>query len=359
MKPVFARYGLVFFIVAVLAGGSDASAPSPATSTAENRETGPVASVQTVPIRKQEISEEITAYGTVLSSPNRVRTLSVPFEADIQAIHVREGQPVSRGEDLFEVRPSPNTLLAMKTAKTAYETARSLLQRTRERVSLKLATGQELLQAKQTFREAQLRWKSLRRRGVADRVVIRSQTDGMVSHLFEKVGARISAGGPVMEIIPRDSLEVGLGTELEELPLIRSGQKVSIRAVNRPAQEPIAGTVRTVSKRINPSTRLLDVFVTIPSSSPLLLNEYVKGRIMVKSREGLVVPRSSVLREGNESILFTIKNNRAVKHRVTIGLETGKYVEISAKDLSLGDLVVTLGNYELKDGMSVRMKGSK
>jgi membrane fusion protein (multidrug efflux system) len=318
-----------------------------------------VASVKTVPIRKQEISEEITAYGTVLSAPTRVETLSVPFEAEIQTIHVTEGQPVSRHERLFEVRPSPDVMLEIKRAKASYKTAKDLLQRTEEQVRLKLATGQELLQARQVFQEAHLRLKSLERRGVAERTVIRSQFDGMVSHLFEKVGARVSAGAPVLEIVPQDSLQVDLGVELEDRSLIHPGQKVAIRAVNRPAQEPITGTVRSISKMVNPSTRLLDLFVTIPSPSSFLLNEYVKGRIAVAGREALVVPRSAVLREGDHWTLFTVKDRRAVRHEVSVGFKTLTGVEVLSKDLSPGDPVVVMGNYELKDGMAVSVEGSK
>ncbi len=189
--------------------------------------------------------------------------------------------------------------------------------------------------------------------------MVHSPVDGVITHVFEQSGARIAAGTDVMEISPRNSVEVRLGLEPEDLSRIRTGHKVRVTPVNRPEVGAISGTVRSVSKIVNPSTRLLDIRVTIPSPSLLLLNEYVRGRILLKSRKGLVVPRSSVLREGNESILFTIKNNRAIKHRVTVGLKTRKDVEIEAKSLSPQDSVVAVGNYELKDGMAVRQEASQ
>ncbi len=358
------KIGILFLTALVgIAGGfalrghetmaSDASGSAQAVSTPDT----PLAIVQTVPVRRKQISREIAAYGTVLPAPAGVRILSVPFKAEILAIYVREGRRILRGENLFEVRPSPGEMLGIKTAGAAYKTAEKLLQKTEEQVRLKLATREDLIHARQAFEEAKFRLKSLEKRGIAERVVIHSPADGIVSHVLVKSGDRLSAGASILEVTPRGAVEVRLGGEPEDFPFIHPGYPVVITPVNRPGIHEISGTVRSVSRIINPSTRLLDVFVTVPPSSPLLLNEYVRGRIRMKTEEGLVVPRSAVLREGDQSFLFTVANHRAVKHQVSVGLENGDEIEIMAKDLAPGGLVVTLGNYELKDGMAVRVEG--
>jgi intein/homing endonuclease len=57
--------------------------------------------------------------------------------------------------------------------------------------------------------------------------------------------------------------------------------------------------------------------------------------------------------------MFTVKNDRAVKHSVQIGLENGKEVEVIGSDIEPGDPVVILGNYELKNDMAVKFEVSK
>jgi multidrug efflux pump subunit AcrA (membrane-fusion protein) len=79
------------------------------------------------------------------------------------------------------------------------------------------------------------------------------------------------------------------------------------------------------------------------------------GKITVASAQGLIVPRSAVLPEEDHYVLFTVKGGHAQEHTVRVGLENGKDAEVAAKELQPGEPVVTLGNYELKDGMAVKM----
>jgi len=97
----------------------------------------------------------------------------------------------------------------------------------------------------------------------------------------------------------------------------------------------------------------------LPISSGYLLGGYVRGRIVIASKNTLVVPRSSVLPEDGHYVLFTVKNGRAQKFIVKAGLENHRRVEVMDKNLKPGDLVVIQGNYELKDGMSVQAEALK
>ncbi len=312
--------------------------------------------VQVTPVRKGPIAETVVAYGTVVPAPGRAKTLSIPFEIQVNSVYVTEGQEVSKGDRLLEVAPSPDTVLNMQTAMIRYKAARKRLQETRERIDLKLATSDELLRAEQALEEAESRLKSLQNRRIAKRVIIRSRSDGVVSRLLVARGAIVPAGTPVMKIVAGDAAEVRLGVEPEDVNIVRPGRRVSLAAVNRPALPPVNGKVRAVSRRVNPSTRLLDVFVTIPSPPSLMLNEYVKAKITTVSRKALLVPRLAVLPEGDHFTVFTIKGGRARKHTVHVGMETDREVEISGGGVTCGDQVVILGNYELEDGMAVRVR---
>jgi multidrug efflux pump subunit AcrA (membrane-fusion protein) len=62
--------------------------------------------------------------------------------------------------------------------------------------------------------------------------------------------------------------------------------------------------------------------------------------------------------EGDTYVLYTVKGDRAVKHTVRIGLQSGDDVQILADDLKAGDPVVITGNYLLTDGMQVEVRES-
>jgi hypothetical protein len=87
-----------------------------------------------------------------------------------------------------------------------------------------------------------------------------------------------------------------------------------------------------------------------------MLGEHVRAVIEVRKKESaLVVPRSAVLPdEDNKQVLFTVKAGKAVRHEVDVGITAGDLVEVTASGLNAGDAVVTLGNYELTDGMSIQ-----
>ena len=57
-----------------------------------------------------------------------------------------------------------------------------------------------------------------------------------------------------------------------------------------------------------------------------------------------------------EFVVFTVANNRATKHTVKIGAENPNQIQVIGDDLHDGEPVVTVGNYELEDGMAVEIK---
>jgi membrane fusion protein, multidrug efflux system len=73
---------------------------------------------------------------------------------------------------------------------------------------------------------------------------------------------------------------------------------------------------------------------------------------------GLVAPRSAVLPndDGGYS-LFTVENGKATEHKVSITGQDDQSTEITGDGLAAGQAVVTVGNLELEDGMSVKTGG--
>ncbi|WP_297056844.1 efflux RND transporter periplasmic adaptor subunit [Thermosulfurimonas sp.] len=310
--------------------------------------------VKVARVRKGKIFETEVAYGTVIPAPGAVEIISIPFESQVRHIFVSEGEEISPGTPLLELAPSPDSLLKLEVAQTAYKMAKKKLTQVKKKKALKLATNQELLQAEQAFQEARLRLESLKKRGLGKTKTLKASQDGIVGKVYVQEGAIVPAGGPLLEIVTGGALEVRLGVEPEDVSRLKPGEKVRLFPVNRPAKSAIEGIIRAVSRSVNPSTRLVNVFVVPVSHKDLLLNEYVRGEIIVAAKEALLVPRSAVLPEGDHYVLFTIKDGRARKHTVKIGLETESQVEVISQDLHPGDLVVILGNYELEDGIAVR-----
>jgi membrane fusion protein, multidrug efflux system len=98
----------------------------------------------------------------------------------------------------------------------------------------------------------------------------------------------------------------------------------------------------------------VDLWIDVPGSAEALVpGTSVAVRIAVAERTGLVVPRRSVLHDGQGDYVFQVANGKARRVNVRTGLSTDRVTEVSGPlDAALN--VVSLGNYELQDGCAVR-----
>ncbi len=319
----------------------------------------PVATVSVEPIRQAALLTYITAYGDVVPAPGAIQVVSVPYESMVSRVMVSERQKISRGNALLEIKASPNTQLELEQARTANDIAGQKLAKVKELFALKLATNSQMLSAQETARQASARIESIRKRGVDGSRVIHSNATGLINKVSVQEGAIVPAGNPLVEIIAQDRLEVRLGLEPEVISRLVPGQTVRLSYVNVANGGEISGRIRKISRAVNPATRLVDVFVKLPRSARYMLGEYILGRIRIASSYGIVVPRSAVLPQDGNNVLFTVGNGRAVKHLVRVVLENDRDAQVSGPGLKPGDMAVVVGDYELNDGMTVKTAGAR
>jgi RND family efflux transporter MFP subunit len=355
---------LIILLLAIIAGGywwfsHGGQAEERAAGAKEEAAQGPVAPVKVASIKKGSVADDIIVYGTIVPAAGATRTVSVPFESRVRHILVTEGQRVSERDPLLEIEPSADTSLQIQQARNDYESAKKAAEYMRQRFELKLATNDQLLQARQALEQTQAKLESMRRRGSEAPQTIYADGASLISKVAVQEGAIIPAGNSLVELVARNRLGARLGVEPEVVQRVKQGQEVAVMQVNRSGSEKIIGRVRRISRAADPTTRLVQIFVDVPASANFLLGEYVAGKIVVASAEGLVVPRSAVLPEEDHYVLFTVDSNRAKEHHVQVALQNDREIEVIAPDLHAGDLAVILGNYELKDGMAVSVEKSQ
>jgi len=190
--------------------------------------------------------------------------------------------------------------------------------------------------------------------------VVTAVDAGIVDRVDVAPGELVPAGGTLLALARPERLAVRMGVEPEEAGLVAAGQEVTIAPVGRTADgRTVAGTVRSVARQVSADTRLVPVLVApADSAASLLLGEFVRGEIAVHTARGLIVPRSALLPDQDRYVLFTVRGGRVARHRVDLGVENDSLVAVRDTALAAGDSVVVLGNYELDDGMRVRLAGA-
>ena len=346
---------LIFLLVAaLLVGGwfifkpkAEAAAEEPAK---------PAAKVETTALADQAIAQTIEVFGVVSAAPSGDHAITATYEVVVRKVLVSVGTPVAAGDVLLEVDPSPEAKLAADSARVTLEAANRTLAAAQERFDLKLSSSQELLTAKQAADDAKLKVDSMTARGLAGDGHIVAAEAGVVSKLDVSPGTLVAPGTVLVTVSTGGQMEVRLGVTVTQIGAVAVGQAVAIESSNRSEPEKVVATVRTVGAALDAATGSAEVRAAVPAGAPLLLGEHVRAEIELQKKEhALVVPRSAVLPDDDKHILFTVKDGKAVKHEVKLGLATDELFEVIGEGLQAGDLVVTLGNYELEDGMAIQV----
>ncbi|MDR4496934.1 MAG: efflux RND transporter periplasmic adaptor subunit [Candidatus Scalindua sp.] len=313
----------------------------------------PVVRVKTVPLNYGRMNETLTTHGIVEPLPSTIETYNVTYECLVASVLVTGGEVVNPGDLLLRINPSPDTQLLLEQVQNELESARLEEELLNDRIKLQLSTKQDMVPVQLRISLAEKRLSSFKERGVESMKEIRAASAGIVYFIGAQPGQTLPAGTNLLQLAHEDQIIVRLGVESEDVNRLQKGQLVKLKPILAPDSKSIEGIIQTVTRQVDPSTRLVSVLVKPISNDGLLLNDYIEGKIIISSGNALLAPREAILPDGGGQSLFTVREGHAVKHVVEIGLETSGKMEIISKELKEGDPVVVLGNYELSDGMLV------
>lgn len=316
---------------------------------------GPSVLIKTATLTKRTLSETITTYGRTQNSPGQLSAITLPRAGIVTRLWVRMGQRVKPGQRLLELTTAPSAMMQYQQAKANVENARTKLHHLQNMLKQKLATQNQIADARRNLQNALATLHAQEKLGTSRaKQTIRAPFAGIVTKLPVNQGQRVQAKTMAMLLASGENLVVLLGLETEDAVRVKAGQAVTLSPVF--GHTPVIHTkVQEVHAMVNPKTRLVDAFVHIPNKfgSQLVLNEAMRGAITLRRIDALAVPRSAILKDSKGSYVFVVRNGTAHRVGVDAGLEQGGYVAIRG-DVKTGDKVVTLGNYELRDGMAVR-----
>ena len=186
-----------------------------------------------------------------------------------------------------------------------------------------------------------------------DYTQIRAPIAGVIAQRFVKLGNTINNGDALFKVTSLDPLVAYLHVPEREYRNINPGQPVGIE-IDALAGETIAAAVSRVSPIVDPQTGTFKIPVEIVD-----LQRRIKpgmfGRIGVVydvHNDALQIPRSAIVEDQEESSVFVVDGDRAVRRSVTTGYGNRGMIEIIS-GLDDGDQVVTVGQASLKQDSRV------
>jgi len=184
---------------------------------------------------------------------------------------------------------------------------------------------------------------------------IRAPIAGIISERFLDRGAFVSMNTPLIRIVAIDMVKVVAPVVEGELAQLRPGSTAEIQVDTYP-YELFQGSVLRISPTVDPETRSAEVEIQVNNDEHRLKpGMFARVSIMMQQRDNVLVIRNdSLLRENGPPKVFVHDNGKTSIKAVRLGLKGEEYVEIVA-GLQAGDEVITAGQYELTDGMPVKV----
>ncbi|NJD05848.1 MAG: efflux RND transporter periplasmic adaptor subunit [Methylococcaceae bacterium] len=302
--------------------------------------------VRMAEVREDDISRTVHAVGVVEADERKLSTVALKFDGFIEKLYVNAtGQPVSQGQPLFDLY-SPDLLSAQREYITAKNGQAMLADSEPWMQDSIRELAQSGLEKLRNWGVSETEIRNLEKQGKAQRtLVIRSPATGIVMEKTALSGMRAAAGDTLFKIADLSSGWVIAEVYEQEIGLVSAGQSVRVMLDAYPGR-PFNGKVTFIYPTLNPETRTVKVRVELPNPRGLLKPMmYAHVEMVTAARQALVVPRSSVLDGGKQTLVLVERGEGRFEPRpVTLGMRGDETVEV-LDGLRSGEKVVVAANF--------------
>src|SRR5262252_941530 len=361
--------------------------------------------VQTAEIRRGSLLVPVQCDGTLEPPPGG--ELRASDAGTVAELYVRSGDRVRIGAALLrlandelskEALDARSEALRLESERSAAAADAAELERQEQHASRVFEADKRLLAsgaiAKMTYEQDELAWQqakdklragrarlaglegvegasgsriALARKSAEDlerrvaAMTVRAPADGLVYGLPRRVGEAVSAGQVVANVIDPAHRRLRARVDQPDLPQTAVGQKIVVTFDGLP-REKWEGKVTFVDPGLRDvgGREVGEVLAEVADPRALLpSNAAVEVEIVTGEKAGaLVVPRASLIRDGERRFVYVLDNGRARRREVQVGLLGLTEAEI-VSGVGEKDTVILPGSVTLSEGLRVRAAGPK
>ncbi|MBM3336151.1 MAG: efflux RND transporter periplasmic adaptor subunit [Betaproteobacteria bacterium] len=281
-----------------------------------------------------------------------------------EAVLVSTGQTVRKGQALavFSSQVISEQRSALQSAQKRRSLALTVHDREKKLWEQKITAEQDFLQAQAALREAEIAVENAQQKlgalGVAagtgtglNRFELRAPYDGLVVERKLSVGEAVREDTHIMTISDMSSVWVEVSIPAKELPLLRVGAKVLVRATAFDAKA--MGTVAFVGALVGEQTRMARARILLANPQgtwrPGL---FVSIEVNAANLQvPVAVENEAVQTLGNRQVVFVREEKRFVPRSVKLGISDDKYIEV-LEGLAAGTPYAARGSYIIKSELT-------
>jgi membrane fusion protein, heavy metal efflux system len=325
------------------------------------------AKLEVQPLDEQDVDDVIVTSGKVAFDDAHVAHVFSPVSGRVTRIEAKVGQRVKKG-DVLAVLESPDIGLAsadLHKAEADRITAEHDLERQKELLAAHATSQRDYEQAEDAFRKARAEVERAKQKAglfrtggggnVSQTYAVRSEIDGEVVARNVSPGGEVQGqygGGAAVELFTigeLDRLWVVADVYEMDTPRVKVGSRVDLKLFSLPNRI-FPATIEWVAGTLDPATRTAKVRCVLDNHDRQFKPEmYATLFIAVDERKAVAIPRSALLRIGEQTAVFVEKGRSPdgrhvfAKTLVTVDeAEGGRWLTLT-KGPERGARIVTAG----------------
>jgi membrane fusion protein (multidrug efflux system) len=313
--------------------------------------------VTTFVAEKKPFEHKVEVRGSVESRKNVL--ISAQTGGEIQKVHVREGQNVSKGQVLISLNADiiRNSIAELKTS---LELANSVYEKQARLWEQKIGTELQYLQAKNNKESLERRLNTAYSQ--LDQAIVKAPFGGTIDQLPAKEGEVAAPGMPLVRIVSLEDTYIKSDVSERFIGKFKAGDPVEVYF---PSQDKRLTTkISSVSQVINAENRTFIVEVQLPRVDYTVKpNQVVVLNLRdFMSEATLAVPTRIIQKDEDGQFIFTVDDREgrllARKVHITTGITSMTETEIVA-GLVGNEQIVDQGYRDLTEGVEVEIFGAK
>ena len=269
----------------------------------------------------------------------------------IVEILVREGQFVEKGAALFKVDDA-ELKAQVASAEADRQLAQQALERTKQLMAQNASSTADLQQAQGKASAADASYDLLKTR--LDRTVVRAPFSGVAGRRLVSLGTYVTAQTPLITLQTVNPQQAAFQVPERYADRLGRGQLVSFQVAALPGKN-FSGEVVFVDPVVELPGRTILIKARVPNPEHRLqAGMFIEARLATDIRpNAVIVPEDALLPVQGSTYVWVIKDGKADRRQVSLGVRTAGWAEIQGGGVQAGDQVVVGGLERLFPGATV------
>jgi len=186
---------------------------------------------------------------------------------------------------------------------------------------------------------------------------ITSPISGYIAEKNVQSGNMISVNQPVIKVVDISQVKINISVSEQDIGNLKNGLPAALQVDAFPGRE-FAGTVYSISPEANRDTHTFPVQIIVRNNQQLRLRSGMVVRVSMEKnilKDVTLVSRDAVIDRFGETKVFVLTGQYVTERSVSLGLEKDDLVQVIS-GVEPGEIVVIVGQYNLQDGSSVRIR---